>query len=122
MKRDGKYRFSLQFRSETDEQVQAGELLERLGNRKSAVVVAALNAYIAVHPELSEPGNRPINIKIEGGMRRDALEQLICSLIDERIADGQLLVSGKDVASEQLQGDLNEDIAAMISNLELFGG
>ena len=47
MKRDGKYRFSLQFRSETDEQVQAGELLERLGNRKSAVVVAALNAYIA---------------------------------------------------------------------------
>lgn len=39
MKRDGKYRFSLQFGSETREQVQAGELLERLGNRKSAVVI-----------------------------------------------------------------------------------
>lgn len=53
MKRDGKYRFSLQFGSETREQVQAGELLERLGNRKSAVVIAALNAYIAAHPELA---------------------------------------------------------------------
>ena len=52
MKRDGKYRFSLQFGSETREQVQAGELLERLGNRKSAVVIAALNAYIAAHPSL----------------------------------------------------------------------
>ena len=49
MKRDGKYRFSLQFGSETREQMQAGELLERLGNRKSAVVIAALNAYIAAH-------------------------------------------------------------------------
>ena len=46
MKRDGKYRFSLQFGSETREQMQAGELLERLGNRKSAVVIAALNAYM----------------------------------------------------------------------------
>ena len=38
MKRDGKYRFSLQFGTETTEQIQAGELLERLGNRKSAIV------------------------------------------------------------------------------------
>lgn len=66
MKRDGKYRFSLQFGSETNEQVQAGELLERLGNRKSAVVVAALNAFLAVHPELAKPTNAPVSVKIEG--------------------------------------------------------
>lgn len=122
MKRDGKYRFSLQFGSETNEQVQAGELLERLGNRKSAVVVAALNAYIAVHPELAGPTNMPVSVKIESGIRRDALEQLIRSLIDERIANGQLIADKVNAPSEQTQDDLNGDIAAMISNLQLFNG
>lgn len=122
MKRDGKYRFSLQFGSETNEQVQAGELLERLGNRKSAVVVAALNAYIAVHPELAGPSNIPVSVKIEGGIRRDALEQLVRSLIDERIAKGQLFADVVETPSRQEQEGLNEELAAMISNLELFGG
>ena len=120
MKRDGKYRVSLQFGSETREQVQAGELLERLGNRKSAVVIAALNAYIAAHPELAEPA--PVSVKIDGGIRRDALEQMIRSIIDERIANGQLLAGGVETPSIQMQEDLNVDIAAMISNLELFDG
>ena len=115
MKRDGKYRFSLQFGSETREQVQAGELLERLGNRKSAVVIAALNAYIAAHPELAEPA--PVSVKID-----EALEQMIRSIIDERIANGQLLAGGVETPSIQMQEDLNVDIAAMISNLELFDG
>lgn len=120
MKRDGKYRFSLQFGSETQEQVQAGELLERLGNRKSAVVIAALNAYITAHPELAEPA--PVSVKIDGGIRREALEQMIRSIIDERIANGQLLAGGVETPSIQMQEDLNVDIAAMISNLELFDG
>ena len=120
VKRDGKYRFSLQFGSETREQVQAGELLERLGNRKSAVVIAALNAYIAAHPELAEPA--PVSVKIDGGIRREALEQMIRSIIDERIANGQLLAGGVETPSIQMQEDLNVDIAAMISNLELFDG
>lgn len=54
-------------------------------------------------------------------MRRDALEQLIRSLIDERIANGQLLADSVAAPSEQMQEELNENIAAMISNLELFG-
>ena len=120
VKRDGKYRFSLQFGSETREQVQAGELLERLGNRKSAVVIAALNEYIAAHPELAEPA--PVSVKIDGGIRREALEQMIRSIIDERIANGQLLAGGVETPSIQMQEDLNVDIAAMISNLELFDG
>ena len=41
MKKDGKYRFSLQFNSDTEEQLQAGELLERMGNKKSHLVIAA---------------------------------------------------------------------------------
>ena len=36
MKKDGKYRFSLQFSSDTPENMKIGELLERLGNKKAA--------------------------------------------------------------------------------------
>ena len=42
MKKDGKYRFTLQFPAVTEEQIAVGELLESLGNRKSALVVAAV--------------------------------------------------------------------------------
>ena len=52
MKKDGKYRFTLQFGSESDEEYRAGEFLEHLGNKKSAVIVAALNEYLTSHPEL----------------------------------------------------------------------
>ena len=55
VRNNGKYRFSLQFPAETEEQIQADELLERLGNRKSAVVVAALGEYLAAHPALLSP-------------------------------------------------------------------
>lgn len=55
VKKDGKYRFSLQFGSETDEEYRAGEFLEHLGNKKSAVIIAALNEYLLSHPELQSP-------------------------------------------------------------------
>lgn len=123
MKRDGKYRFSLQFGAETTEQVQAGELLERLGNRKSAIVVAALNEYITTHPEFAEPAGRKIHVKIEGGgISRDTLEQMIRTLIDERIKDGRLSADSAEITSVQPPNSLNEGIAAMISNLDLFTG
>ena len=122
MKRDGKYRFSLQFGAETTEQVQAGELLERLGNRKSAIVVAALNENITTHPEFAEPAGRKIHVKIEGGISRDTLEQMIRTLIDERIKDGRLSADSVEIPSVQPSNNLNEGIVAMISNLDLFTG
>ena len=52
MIKDGKFRFTLQFGMNTQEELQAGKLLEQLGKRKSPIVVAALNEYLANHPEL----------------------------------------------------------------------
>lgn len=43
MKKDGLYRYSLQFPDDSEKRIRAGELLEKLGNKKSAVIVAALN-------------------------------------------------------------------------------
>lgn len=42
MKRDGVYRFNLQFPADTQEHIRVGEVLERLGKRKSSLIVAAL--------------------------------------------------------------------------------
>lgn len=70
MKRDGKYRFTLQFPADTERRIQAGELLEQLGNRKSAVVVAALCEYAEKHPELL-PG--PCGRRFRPSTQRPAL-------------------------------------------------
>ena len=95
-------------------------LVDKVALGRRIKVIAALNAYIAAHPELAEPA--PVSVKIDGGIRREALEQMIRSIIDERIANGQLLAGGVETPSIQMQEDLNVDIAAMISNLELFDG
>lgn len=70
MKKDGKYRYSLQFGSQSEDEVRAGELLERLGNKKSIVVVAALNDYIASHPDLENPYCK-IEVRTESGYPRN---------------------------------------------------
>ena len=76
MKKDGKYRFSLQFSADSEEQVRAGELLERLGNRKSAVVVAALNDYLDSNPDLQDTHCK-IEVKLTPGYNRDGIEEII---------------------------------------------
>lgn len=42
---DNKFRFSLQWGSDSAEKIQAGKLLERLGNKKSEFVVMAVAEY-----------------------------------------------------------------------------
>ena len=76
MKKDGKYRFSLQFGADSEEQVKAGELLERLGNKKSAVVVAALNDYLNSNPDLQDTHCK-IEVKLTSGYNRDGIEEII---------------------------------------------
>ena len=51
MRTQGGYRFSLQFAAETEEQIRAGEFLERMGNRKSAIVVNAISHYLDANPD-----------------------------------------------------------------------
>ena len=121
VKQNGKYRFSLQFKADSNANIAAGDLLERLGNRKSAVVVAALNDYISVHPEIAA-GTAKISVKIGSEVKRELLEEMIRALIDEKIAALQMQPNAAPpYIDEQVQGNLSNDIAAMISNLDLFG-
>lgn len=89
MKKDGKYRFSLQFDSDTEEQLQAGELLERMGNKKSHLVIAALNEYIESHPELKNQ-NCKVEIKLTSAYDQAKIEQMIQNVVEQRLAGRQI--------------------------------
>ena len=61
---DNKYRYSLQWDAFSEEQIRAGQLMERLGNHKSKVVVPALIEYMERHPEVMLPDGK-INIVVQ---------------------------------------------------------
>lgn len=119
MKKDGKYRFSLQFGSDSDEEYRAGEFLEHLGNKKSIVIVAALNEYLASHPELQSPYCK-IEVKVGSNISREKLEQIIRNMVEEKMA--MLQLSGTATPRvEHVPEALEQDVATMLDNLDLFG-
>lgn len=133
MKKDGLYRYSLQFPDDSEKRIRAGELLEKLGNKKSAVIVAALNEYLDNHPEFETQGLR-IRIEQENGISRDKLERLIRTLIQEQlqhttepplnvqaVEESDLIPSSEGERSkEEMSEALKEDIAQMLANLDMF--
>lgn len=133
MKKDGLYRYSLQFPDDSEKRIRAGELLEKLGNKKSAVIVAALNEYLDNHPEFETQGLR-IRIEQENGISRDKLERLIRTLIQEQlqhttepplnvqtVEESSLIPSLEGERSkEEIPESLKEDIAQMLANLDMF--
>lgn len=118
MKKDGKYRFSLQFSESSEEKKRAGELLERLGNRKSAIVVDALNEYLLNHPELTNEDCKieVIVTPIERSIPEN-LEQMIRDMIEERVA---MVQSTETVVEGKTFDNLEEDVAQMLNNLDFF--
>lgn len=122
MKKDGKYRFTLQFGSDTEEQIKAGELLEQLGNKKSAIIVEALNDYMLSHPELISPHCK-IEVKAVSGYNQDKIEQIIRKVLDERIGGIGQNENQENPRQEQITDipdTLEEDIEQMLDNLDLF--
>lgn len=114
MRKNGKYRFSLQFPAKTEEQIQAGELLERLGNRKSAVVVAALGEYLAAHPALISPECK-VEIRAVQNFSEEQLKEMVQKILDERLESSEK--SGpEDKKSICLKGNITE----MLDNLDVF--
>ena len=133
MKKDGLYRYSLQFPDDSEKRIRAGELLEKLGNKKSAVIVAALNEYLDNHPEFETQGLR-IRIEQENGISRDKMERLIRTLIQEQLQhttepplnvqtveeSGLIPSSEGERSKEEMPESLKEDIAQMLANLDMF--
>ena len=116
MKRDGVYRFNLQFPADTQEHIRVGEVLERLGKRKSSLVVAALGEYLDRHPQWETPEVR-VKIEQQSAMSREKLEELVRKLVEEKLAS--LPVSSQE-ADPAVEEEPDSDISQMLENLELF--
>lgn len=116
MKRDGVYRFNLQFPADTQEHIRVGEVLERLGKRKSSLVVAALGEYLDRHPQWETPEVR-IKIEQQSALTREKLEELVRRLVEEKLASLPFSSQEADPAVEE---EPDSDISQMLENLELF--
>ena len=93
-----------------------GEVLEKLGKRKSHLVVAALGEYLDRHPQWETPEVR-VKIEQQSAMSREKLEELVRRLVEEKLAS--LPVSSQE-ADPAVEEELDSDISQMLENLELF--
>lgn len=118
MKDGSSYRYNIQFPGKTDLEIRAGEFLETLGRKKSAVIITALNEYLDHHPELSDGSHPHINIS---SMSLPELENKIQSMIEERLAGIDLsAVPSSSTCFKDSSEAVSKDIMEMISDLDLF--
>lgn len=117
MKKDGKYRFSLQFGMNSAEEVAAGELLEQLGNRKSVIVVAALNEYLQKHPEI-QARDCKIHVQFSGADQKQ-LEDIVRRLVEEGLSGIQITEKMK-TENPDASAQVSNDIMDMLSDLDMF--
>ena len=117
MKKDGKYRYSLQFGMSSEEEIRAGELLESLGNKKSKVLIAALNEYVTNHPEL-ESERCELRVSYQS-IPMELLETKIRQLVEERL--GIVATSSQTTIMDPEHVEhVSQDIVDMLDDLELF--
>ena len=106
-----------------------GELLERMGNRKSTLIVGAVREYLVHHPELQE-GDCKIEICMTPVGMPENLEDLVRKMVEERIAryqqkESTTCQSGENLQAEEsqqmeLSDSMKEDISQMLDNLDFF--
>jgi hypothetical protein len=118
LKSHDKYRFGLQWSSDTEDRRLAGELLERLGNRKSEVVVAALCDYARSHPEVLTA--RTVKLVINQSLTSDQLESMVKKLIAEKMAGLEVRETASERNSFQNSPQDDAAITSMLENLDIF--
>lgn len=119
MIRDGKYRYTLQFGMDTVEERQAGQFLEQLGNRKSPIIVAALNKYLEDNPGLLD-GRVHIQVHVSD-LNTRMLEYKIRQLIEERLSSSVPLPTPAAANPHENVEQVSADILEMLNDLDSFG-
>jgi len=125
VKTPDRYRFSLQWGADTAEKVQAGDILEKLGNKKSEFIVLAVYEYLITHPDITPDGGQKINIVVRPSLTREQVEAMVKDVIREQLAGIEPAIekANKSVKSgtADLQGIPDESsIDIMIQNLDMF--
>ena len=118
MKKNGIYRFSLQFGAGTEEQIRAGELLERLGNKKSQIIGAALNEYMKTHPEL-EKKDCIFSVKTIPLYSREHIELIVHEILQNQMGNMKVPLN-MPIEIENLQSNSTDDVVQMLNNIDMF--
>lgn len=119
MIRNGKYRFTLQFGMNTEEEQKAGQLLELLGKKKSPIVVAALNEYMDTHPDILA-GKGEIRFHIAAPEPKE-LEATIRKLLTQMLESGAEFPNMAEEVTPPSAMQVSGDILDMLTDLDLFG-
>ena len=124
MRRDDKYRFSLSWGRDTAEKITVGDLLEKLKNRKSDLIVQAVWEYIGNHPEVMAE-NAKIVITVQSTPTDEQTLAKSQQMIDasvERLKDSMKFQIQQETQVEQVAPTvLNQtDLDDMLDNLTIF--
>ena len=114
------YRFSLQFKAQSDAHRQAGEFLESLGNKKSEIIITALSEFIMSHPEVLNTDN-PVKILAVNGYTEESIKAMIESLVLKVV--GKPRIDSNDIGQEnqKIESSMSEAIDLFMGGLEKFG-
>ena len=120
---DDRFRFSLQWRADTEEKSRVGSLLERMGNKKSDFIVMAVVDYLERHPEMEMPGSK-IKITYQPLHTKEQLLAMVRDMVKTSMSEfmeGKAVVPTEDGQfSEIPPGPSERDIDAMVESLKLF--
>ena len=124
MRRDDKYRFSLSWGRDTAEKIAVGDLLEKLKNRKSDLIVQAVWEYIWNHPEVMAE-NAKIVITVQSTPTDEQTLAKIQQMIDasvERLKDSMKFQIQQEKQVEQAAPTVlnQQDLDDMLDNLTIF--
>ena len=124
MRRDDKYRFSLSWGRDTAEKIAVGDLLEKLKNRKSDLIVQAVWEYIGNHPEVMAE-NAKIVITVQSTPTDEQTLAKIQQMIDasvERLKDSTKFQIQQEKQVEQAAPTVlnQQDLDDMLDNLTIF--
>ena len=124
MRRDDIYRFSLSWGRDTAEKIAVGDLLEKLKNRKSDLIVQAVWEYIGNHPEVMAE-NAKIVITVQSTPTDEQTLAKIQQMIDasvERLKDSMKFQIQQEKQVEQVAPTVlnQKDLDDMLDNLTIF--
>ena len=121
--RDDKFRFTLQWSTDTQEKIAVGTLLEQLGNKKSYLVIVAVMEYIQRHPEIAAPGAE-VKIAYQPTQTREQLMEMVKTMtkaaVEELLAGKSLVPAGDIQQAAPPAGPSNQDLDTMLAGLKFF--
>ncbi|MCQ2443045.1 MAG: hypothetical protein MJ077_08065 [Oscillospiraceae bacterium] len=119
MKKNGKYQYTIQFSASAPENQRVGEFLERMGNKKSRVIIAALLEFLNAHPEIIPADSSTIEIRVDAPVSDNDLESMVRRIVGEQLASSPAPNEQAGTASPPDEVS-TEALNTLLDNLELF--